>query len=173
MGIKYLPSPRAKGNIDSRLEIGFICPVPLSRFLQSIIMSSKKKINRNLKIVEKNKLCGGTTQNTTAKITYSHGLIYDKLSKDPGVEGARLYFEANRSAFEKFAQMCKDIDCDYERKDNFVYSTDDRQKLESELSAAEKIGCNAKLCENVPLPIKTVGAVCFPSQAQFDPLKFL
>lgn len=124
-------------------------------------------------LVEKNKLCGGTTQNTTAKITYSHGLIYDKLSKDLGVEGARLYFEANRSAFEKFAQMCKDIDCDYERKDNFVYSTDDRQKLESELSAAEKIGCNAKLCENVPLPIKTVGAVCFPSQAQFDPLKFL
>ncbi|MEE1357902.1 MAG: FAD-dependent oxidoreductase, partial [Clostridia bacterium] len=26
-------------------------------------------------LVEKNKLCGGTTQNTTAKITYSHGLI--------------------------------------------------------------------------------------------------
>lgn len=33
----------------------------------------------NYILVEKGKICGGTTGNTTAKITYQHGLIYDKL----------------------------------------------------------------------------------------------
>lgn len=124
-------------------------------------------------LVEKGRICSGTTGNTTAKITFQHGLIYDKILKSDGTEAARKYLAANKAAFDKYAEMCGKTDCDYEIKDNYVYSTDDRQKLEKEVEALEKIGYIADLCENVPLPVKTVGAVKFPDQAQFNPLKFL
>ena len=32
-------------------------------------------------LVEKNTICSGTTQNTTAKITYQHGFVYHKILK--------------------------------------------------------------------------------------------
>lgn len=124
-------------------------------------------------LAEKNKICSGTTQNTTAKITFQHGFIYRKLIKRFGVEKARGYLEANKYALLKYFELCKNIDCDFEIKNNYVYSLDDRLKTENELSALERIGYNAKFTEKLPLPIKTAGAVMFPEQAQFHPLRFL
>lgn len=124
-------------------------------------------------LVEKDRICSGTTKNTTAKITYQHSLIYHKVLKSSGVEIAQMYLEANKVAFEKYRELCSKIDCDYEIKDNFVYSIDNRQKLEDEINALYKIGYKAEYRENISIPIKTVGAVMFPNQAQFNPLKFI
>lgn len=124
-------------------------------------------------LVEKNRICSGTTQNTTAKITFQHGLIYQKILRGSGAEAAQKYLNANKAAFEKYAQMCCNIECNYETKDNYVYSVNDRRTIENEINALSKIGYKAELCENLPIPIKTVGALKFPKQAQFDPLKFI
>lgn len=127
----------------------------------------------NYILVEKDRICSGTTQNTTAKITFQHGLIYQKILKSGGIEAARKYLNANKKAFEKYAEMCSNIKCNYETKDNYVYSINDRKQLENEMDALGRIGCKAEFCENVPIPIKTVGAVKFPNQAQYDPFKFI
>lgn len=124
-------------------------------------------------LVEKDRICGGTTGNTTAKITFQHGLCYHKMLQSSGLERADMYLQANRMAFGKYAALCREIDCGYEIKNNYVYATDDRQKLEDEISALSKIGYNAVFAKDLPLPIKTVGAVCFEDQAQFHPLRFL
>ncbi|MDE5946211.1 MAG: FAD-dependent oxidoreductase [Oscillospiraceae bacterium] len=127
----------------------------------------------NYILVEKDRICSGTTQNTTAKITFQHGLIYQKLFKNNNSEIASKYLIINQIAFEKYAELCKNADCDYEVKDNYVYSQNNRKKLEKEMNALYKIGYNAELCENISIPVKTVGAVKFPEQAQFNPLKFI
>ena len=124
-------------------------------------------------LVEKGKICGLTTGNTTAKITYQHGLIYHKILKSYGTDGAKMYLEAGKTAFDEYRKLCENIDCDYEIKDNFVYSIDDEKKLEKEMDALSKIGFNADFSTDLPLPIKTAGAVRFSNQAQFNPLKFL
>lgn len=124
-------------------------------------------------LVEKEKICSGTTQNTTAKITLQHGLIYQQILKSGGIEAAQKYLNANKLAFDKYAEMCRNIECGYEIKDNYVYSVNDRKQLESEMSALIKIGYRAELCENLPIPIRNVGAVKISKQAQFDPLKFI
>lgn len=124
-------------------------------------------------LVEKDRICGGTTGNTTAKITFQHGLCYHKMLQSSGLERADMYLQANRMAFGKYAALCREIDCGYEIKNNYVYATDDRQKLEDEISALSKIGYNAVFAKDLPLPINTVGAVCFDDQAQFHPLRFL
>ncbi|WP_405343156.1 NAD(P)/FAD-dependent oxidoreductase, partial [Ruminococcus sp.] len=124
-------------------------------------------------LVEKNTICSGTTQNTTAKITYQHGLIYHKLLKSNSLEAAQQYLCANKRAFDKYAELCRTIDCDYEIKDNYVYSVTDRRKLIDEMNALQKIGYAAKFCERLNIPMQTAGAVKFPNQAQFHPLKFI
>lgn len=123
-------------------------------------------------LAEKDRICGGNTQNTTAKITAQHGLIYDKILRSGGVEEAKKYLEANTAALDKYAELCKNIDCDFERKDNFIYSFS-RRKLEREMRALQKIGAKAEFCEKLPIPVSPAGAVKFPAQAQFNPIKFI
>ena len=123
-------------------------------------------------LVESGRICGGVTGSTTAKLTVQHGLIYDKLTKTFGADTARLYYEANRDALDRYRDLCRDLDCDWEEADNFVYARQDRDKLERELAALQRIGAPATLETELPLPFQTVGAVKLPGQAQFHPLKF-
>lgn len=132
-----------------------------------------KQAGADYVLVEKGEICGGTTGHTTAKLTLQHGLIYSRLLKEFGEEKTRLYYEANENALEQYAKLCKTIECDYETKDNYVYSKNNRKALEEECKAIEKIGKKAVLAEKIPLPIETAGAVCLKNQAQFHPLKFL
>lgn len=50
-------------------------------------------------------ICGGITKNTTAKITLSHGLIYDKMIKRYGKEKAMLYAKAQISALKEYTHL--------------------------------------------------------------------
>lgn len=132
-----------------------------------------KQSNMDCIILEKDRICSGTSGNTTAKITYQHGLIYSRLLKSEGLLKTKGYIEANRTAFRKYEELCRNIDCDFEYKDSFVYSKSDRKKLEDELIAIEKAGCKADFCDSVSLPLEVAGAVRLPNQAQFNPLKFI
>lgn len=124
-------------------------------------------------LVEGEQICSGVTQNTTAKITSQHGLLYHKLYKQYGVEYARKYLEINQLAVEKYRQLCEGISCDFEEKSSYVYTIDDPAKLEKEMDALNKIGYQAVLNKTWELPFQTAGAVMFLDQAQFHPLKFV
>ncbi len=124
-------------------------------------------------LLEAKSIGSGVTKNTTAKVTFQHGLIYDKLIKGAGVEKARKYLEANRQALEKIRKMSEKYPCGFEEKDAYIYSATDRQKIEDEISAYEKLGVKAQFVSDVPLPVGCVGAVKVGSQGQFHPLEFL
>ena len=129
--------------------------------------------NINYILVNGGRICDRTTGNTTAKITFQHGLIYSKILSMYGKEGAKQYLASNKEAAHRYYELCKNIDCDYEIKDNYVYSLDNRKILEKELEALKTIDYNGEFCEKIPLPINTVGAIKFSSQAQFNPIKFI
>lgn len=131
-----------------------------------------KQAGADVLLVEAGRICGGVTQNTTAKITSQHGLIYHKLLHKLGREKAGMYLQANQQAVTDFHALCKDIPCHFESQSAFVYSLDDRQALEQEVHALHLLGYPAGLKEDLPLPFHTVGAVKFRHQAQFHPLEF-
>ena len=124
-------------------------------------------------LVEADEICGGITKNTTAKITLGHGLIYDKMIRRFGTDKARLYAEAQGRAIGEYVRLCEGTDCDFETRDNYVYSMTDRKKIEKEVLALNRLGIKAELSNACELPIKVAGAVCVKHQAQFHPLKFL
>lgn len=124
-------------------------------------------------IAEADRICSGTTGNTTAKITAQHGLIYHKLTEKFGVDTAQGYYLAQNQALKEYKKLCEGMACDYEEKPSIVYSCQDRKALEEEAEALERIGCAVTVQESVPMPIHTVGGVKMENQAQFHPLKFL
>ena len=130
------------------------------------------QVGANVVLVEAGRICGGVTQNTTAKITSQHGLVYHKLLQKLGREKAKLYLQANEAAVAQYTQLCKEIPCRFEAQNAFVYSLEDRQILEQEAHALHLLGYPASVKEDLPLPFQTVGAVKFRHQAQFHPLEF-
>ena len=127
----------------------------------------------NYVLVEADTILNGITKNTTAKITSQHGLIYHKILKKYGIDAAGFYLEANESALSEYRNLGKDILCDFVNETNYVYSLTDRKKLETELETLEKLRFPAYFTEKLSLPFSTAGAIAFPNQAKFHPLKFL
>lgn len=124
-------------------------------------------------VAEGDKICSGTTKNTTAKITSQHGLIYQDIIKNIGKEKTKMYYEINQTAIDKYRELCQGIDCDFKTADNYVYSVGHKEKLERELDALHRSGINADYSDRLALPFSTAGAVRFKNQAQFNPLKFI
>ena len=124
-------------------------------------------------LLEAKSIGSGITKNTTAKITFQHGIIYHKLIKSIGTENAHKYLTANKNAIEKFKKMSETFPCNFEEKDAYIYTSTDRQKIEDEINAYEKLGINAEFTSNISLPVECIGAVKISEQAQFHPLEFL
>lgn len=132
-----------------------------------------KKAGVDCILCEACEICGGVTQNTTAKITLQHGLVYDKIISRYGKEKARLYLMAQVGACKEYSTLCKSIECDYEIKDNYVYSIHDKRKIDKEIAALNYLGVRAEFSNAHGLPFSVAGAACVKNQAQFHPLKFI
>ena len=126
-------------------------------------------------VLEADRIAGGQTKNTTAKITSQHGMIYRKLTRQYGEESARLYARAQEQAILEYEKLAREnkIDCHFERLPAYLYSLWDKQALLDEAQACARLGLPACFVEETSLPMRTVGAVCFERQAQFHPLEFI
>ena len=124
-------------------------------------------------VLEADRIGGGTTACTTAKISAGHGLIYAKLAERFGTERAGLYWRAQKRALRAYRALSRDIDCDFEQRDGYVYLQHDRAALEREQRTLERIGADTVLTDSLPLPFGVAGAIRYPHEAQFHPLKLL
>jgi glycine/D-amino acid oxidase-like deaminating enzyme/nitrite reductase/ring-hydroxylating ferredoxin subunit len=136
-----------------------------------------KREGRTVAVVEGKRIVRGASGYTTAKITSGHGAIYSVLEDSFGPDGARVYAEANEAALARIARFVdKDqIECDFERKANYVYAETEQEvgQVEQEVEAARRAGLDASLVHNTPLPYDVAGAVKLENQAQFHPRKYL
>ena len=126
-------------------------------------------------VLEANEIGSGQTGDTTAKITSQHGLIYEKLVYNHGIQYAELYAKANEEAIYSYKELIEQekISCNFERKSAYLYTKRDLHSLMVEAELANRLGLSASLVMETELPFEIEGAVCFERQAQFHPLKFL
>jgi glycine/D-amino acid oxidase-like deaminating enzyme/nitrite reductase/ring-hydroxylating ferredoxin subunit len=128
-------------------------------------------------LLEADRLVGGVTGHTTAKVTSQHGLIYDRLRSRFGIEGARTYADANETALAWIAERVErdGIDCDFRRRAAYAYAStsSERSQVEAETEAAVAAGLPARMTDSVPLPFATAGAVRFDDQAEFHVRRYL
>ena len=124
-------------------------------------------------LCEANTIATGITKNTTAKITAQHGLIYHKLIQNFSRDVAEKYLQANLAAISQYRRLCRNIDCNFTDQSAFVYTMDNPKLLKEEQSAMEQLNFPAVLHQTADLPFPIAGALEFPKQAQFHPLKFI
>lgn len=124
-------------------------------------------------LIEADTIGAGVTANTTAKITAQHGLIYDKLSRRFGNTTARMYYDANTQALDRYRRLCQNISCDFENKSAYVYSLNAPEKLEQEMRTLSRLSIPFRSVREIPLPFSVAGAIAFADQGQFHPLNFL
>lgn len=139
-----------------------------------------KKQGHEVIVVEAREIASGQTKNTTAKITSQHGLFYDKMIRNTGMEKARLYARANEQAIKQYEQLIREerIACQFEKLPSYLYSVQEEKKqlLKQEAKAATSLGIDARYVEGeelTELPFAVSGAVCFENQAQFHPVAFI
>lgn len=164
---KFKEYPTLKENIKTDVLVigggiaGLLCANELkSRGVDCVLLEAKR-------------ICGSVTADTTAKITAQHGFIYQDIIKKMGIEAAQKYLLANLSAIDKLKKLCEGIDCNLEIKDNLVYSTDDLKRVDKEMTSLIHLNYEPVFQDEIPVPLKIVGAVRFKNQAQFNPLKLL
>ncbi|MBB2937590.1 glycine/D-amino acid oxidase-like deaminating enzyme/nitrite reductase/ring-hydroxylating ferredoxin subunit [Amycolatopsis bartoniae] len=132
---------------------------------------------RSVLVAEAGQVAGGVSGHTTAKVTAQHALKYASLKSRKGLAGAQQYARSQLDAIDWIERTAAELnlDCDFERRDSFVYSTKDKQvgKLKEEADAAQEAGLPASFVSDVELPITVAGAVRVANQAQFHPRKWL
>lgn len=130
----------------------------------------------NIALIDAGKIAKGTTGHTTAKITSQHNLIYDKIKKSMGADGAKQYADANESAIKLISDIVssENIDCDFQWRDAYIYTEDEKYipKIQKEAEAAVSAGIKAEYLDQIPLPFSVLAALRFMGQAQFHPRKF-
>lgn len=161
------PRPALTGDAETDVLVigGGICGILTAHLLQEAGVGCI--------VVEATQVGGGVTQHTTAKLTAQHGLVYADLLQRFGVEKARQYYDANTWAVGMYHALSQQFPCDFEHKTAYVYSVDNRAKLDREAAAYQTLGLAADIVETPPLPLETVGAISMAGQAQFHPLKLL
>ena len=135
------------------------------------------KLGFKVVLVDKGALGHGTTGFSTGKITSQHGLFYDYLINSFGMDFAYDYLNANEDAIENIKKIIdyENIKCDFEFKNNFVYTTktSDLEHLQKEKLALENLNYSCDLVSKTSLPFDIQGALCFKNQAQFNPTKYI
>ncbi|WP_128374784.1 FAD-dependent oxidoreductase [Streptomyces cavernae] len=135
------------------------------------------RAGRRVAVLEAGRVAAGVTGRTTAKLTALHGLVYGRLRRTRGVEGARLYARSQSEAVEHAAAIVEElgIDCEWERRDAFTYVRDPSgaDKVRAEAEAAREAGLPTEYVTECGLPYRIAGAVRLPDQVQFHPRKYL
>ncbi len=136
------------------------------------------KENRQVMIVDANKVGYGSSGRNTGKVTSQHHLIYDSISKKHSPKKAREYYDANEEGMKLVENIIKEnnISCNMKKVPSFVYTLDESYikdiKDEYEACRELKIPCEYyDKINNIPLDVK--GAICFKGQIQFHPKKYI
>lgn len=124
-------------------------------------------------LLEENRIGEGEISNAMAQVTSQHGIMYSQFIETHGKEMAAMYLQANQTALMKYKELSESIACDFEEKSSYVYSKENRNKIEKEVLAANMLGMKAEFADTPDLPFETVGAVHFPNQAQLNPKKLI
>jgi glycine/D-amino acid oxidase-like deaminating enzyme/nitrite reductase/ring-hydroxylating ferredoxin subunit len=165
------PHPPLAGDVlvDVAIIGGGITGITAARLL--------KRAGRRVAVLESRRLGKGETSKTTAHLTETLDVRYHKLISRFGEAGARLAAQAQRAALERIVSFAEQqqIACDLQRVPGFLFAetADDLDELRREATAARRLGLDAELVGEVPLPFPVAGGVRFESQAQLHPRLYL
>ncbi len=136
-----------------------------------------QKAGKMCLLAEAKTLGHGTTSGTTAHINTYVDTSYYQIKKDFGKEGAELVAEATKEAIDLVYRNVKEynIDCGFEFLPGLLYAETEKQgsELEEIYRASEEAGVSVRIGSEIPIPVSFKKTICYESQAQFHPIKYI
>ena len=170
-GIKDKAYPQLKQNIETDVLIigGGITGITTAYFL--------KDSNLDVTLVEQNKIGTGQTSNSTGKLSYLQGTIYNKIENIYDKETAKKYLKSQKEAIDIVKDIIieNNIKCDFESNNSFIFT--DKNMNISKLNQTAKIlkysKSNYKIVKNLPINYQSSFGIKVDDTAVFHPVKYL
>lgn len=166
--VDLIPFPKLDKDIETDVLI-------IGGGITGILCSYELK-NRNISsvILEKNRIGHGITKNTTAFISAQHEKLYYEIIEEVGVDKAKEYLELNLKAIERYKELSKIYDIDFEECNSTLFTTQSNEKIEKEKEALNLLGANYFEIDKLPLDnINIIKGISFPNQGVLHPLKLI
>ena len=137
--------------------------------------SALREAGLRVVLLEEDRLAGGVTARSTARLSAQHGLFCERLLRDFGEHLARQYVMAQLHAVKQYRDLieARGIDCGLTEQTSRVYTAPNGPDLSRECAAALLLGAPAELQAVKGLPFPVREALCFTGQASFEPTSFL
>lgn len=136
-----------------------------------------KDIEKNIVLIEQNRLARSTTGLTTAKLTYLQQDILSKIYKARGYSYARKYYQAQRDSLNEVIKIIKkeNIFCHLEKSPShlFVQEKKNIPKLKQEFQIYKKMGAPIELHDKLPLDCHEKLCCSVSDTYVFHPLEYI
>lgn len=167
VALPHFPTLDQLGDIDVLVVGGGISGLTTALLLQ--------RAGYRTAVLDQHQLGSGETGRTSAHLTEFPDAGYSRLAIDFGGDGARLVAQSTREAIGLIESLSREIPCDFQRVSGYLFSErrSDGDRLRDEATHARDAGVVVHELASAPLPFSTEGALEFPDQAQFHPLKYL
>lgn len=132
------------------------------------------KDNKNVVLIDKDKIGYGVTSHTTGKLTYLQGTMYTDIQKAHDFNIARQYLESQKDAIEIAIENIKkyNIDCDLEKNYSYLFTTEEDKKLNDQRDFLLKTNIDFEDSE-LPIDIPCKDAIKVKDTYVFHPLKYI
>ena len=132
--------------------------------------------DKNICVVDANKIGHGVTLNTTAKINYFQERIYTKISTIRNKEVATNYLKSQLFAIKKIKDIIEsnNIDCDFTQVPSYVFANTltEVEPLKKEVEFLKENKIDVKE-QKLPNKITQYSSYCVDDTYIFNPIKYL
>ena len=132
--------------------------------------------DKNVCVVDANRIGHGVTLNTTAKINYFQERIYTKIKSIRNEECAKKYLKSQLNAIKDIKEIIEkeNIDCDFKRVDSYVFSNKESkiEPLKKEVEFLKENNIDVKEKE-LPSKITQYSSYYVSDTYIFNPIKYL
>ena len=127
-------------------------------------------------LVDRGKIAGGVSANTTAQVSIAHDSLYDEISKKHNEEKAIAYLKSQMEGLNIIREIIKaeNINCDY-KEESTILCADEEKNVDvlNKQYQLIKYFCNVKFLNPQKDILKWEKAVEFKNQFIFNPMKYM
>jgi len=136
-----------------------------------------QRAGKKCAVLEAASLCFGTTGGTTAHLNTLLDTPYTTITKNFGLENAKLVADAAATAIQLIQSNIEryKIDCAFQHADAYLFAQDDKQaeELQEIFLSLGDVGIHASYSSFITIPAKFKKAIRVGGQAKFNPVQYV
>ena len=134
------------------------------------------KTKYKVSLIEKDELLSGTTNYTTAKVTFLQNTVYDDIKKCHDEETSDLYLKSQLEAIKMIKNNIKNynIDCDFQDEDSYLFTLEEKgiNKIKKIIKILQNNHIKYNIIHKLPNDLKCLYGIKLANCGTFNPIKY-